>query len=155
MLAGVGLALICLSLTPLALIARAALADVVVEAVLAGASIETRVDGAFIDVRLTPRSVVASWAVAFEPSHHIHALSSVQARVAETLINLCLAVDAGVSSPALARVSVDPIHAVAVQTGIGVALVDVVLAVGAPSAHQASTLVAVGLVLALSSVLAR
>ena len=77
MLAGVGLALICLSLTPLALIARAALADVVVEAVLAGASIQTRVDGAFIDVRLTPRSVVASWAVAFEPSHHIHALSSV------------------------------------------------------------------------------
>ena len=97
----------------------------------------------------------ATRAVALEAGDHVDALSAVQAGAAQALVHLRLAVEARVAGRALAPVLVDAVDALAVEARVGVALVDVVLAVGAPGALGAAALVPVGQVLAGAAVLAR
>ena len=84
----------------------------------------------------TPRPVVTPGAIALEAGDHIDALPSVETRSAQALVNLRLAVEPGVPGQALALVLVDAVDALAVEARVGVALVDVVLAVGAPRALE-------------------
>ena len=82
-------------------------------------------------------------------------ITAVQAGIAQALVNLRFAVDAGVARSALALIAVDLVDAIAIKTGVGGTLVDVMLAVGAVSAFGTAATITVVQIFASSSVFAR
>lgn len=86
-------------------VARPAVADELVESVLASGSVETRVAGALVYVTETPGVVVAARTLTPVAVDQVHAQASVSARVARTLVDVRLTVQSCEACQALARVS--------------------------------------------------
>jgi hypothetical protein len=131
-----------------------ALADELVEAVLAGPAVVARTGSTLVDVRRAGWAVEPTWAVALKSSDDVGASSAVVARRTGALVDLSLAVVAGETGIALAEVPVDAVRTFAVDAGVGEALVDVVLAVLAFSSGRTTAAVSRRTLLALAAVLA-
>ena len=154
-LARVGLAEVALLFTSAAFKSGLAFADEFVEPVFAGAAVQTRARCTLIDVGSTSRAVVTSGTVALESGDDVDAAAAVDTGRGQTFVNFGFTIPAGVAGMAAALVPVDAVSAVAVDAGIGEALVDVELAVLALSSGRTFALISGRKFFTLASVLTR
>lgn len=103
-LARVGAALVEVGLAAFAAVPREAVADELVDAVLAAAAVHARVGGALVHVAEAARVVVAAGTLAAVRVHQVHAHAAVGARVGRALVDVGLAVLAGKAGDALAGI---------------------------------------------------
>lgn len=104
-LAGIRAALVDIRLAPLAAVTGQAVADKLVNPVLASAAVQAGRARALVDVAQTPGVVVTARAFASEAVYHVDATAAVRARIARALVYVGLAVLAGEAGLAFARVS--------------------------------------------------
>jgi hypothetical protein len=101
-LTGIGLAHVDFLLTLAAFITIPALADELVESVLAGGAIKTRVRGAFIHVGLASRPIEAAGTITFVAGDNINAVSSIFTGIIEAFVDFGFTVAASISGTASA-----------------------------------------------------
>ena len=92
MLAWIGLAQVNFFLAPFAFVTIFALAHKVTEAVFTSTTIETRVGCAFVDIGLASGSIESTGALAFVSRYNIDTIASIFTWLAQTLVDLGLAI---------------------------------------------------------------
>lgn len=118
-------------------------------------SVETRIGMTLIYKHFTISSIRPRFASALISIDQIFASSSVSTGIAFALLDLLFANQSRVSRMTDTSESVVTVNAVAVKTWIGIALVDMFLAVLTPSSFATMTLVAVGQIFTSARVFAR
>lgn len=104
---------------------------------------------------MASRSIIASGTVTLERTDHVNAFSTIETGTAETLVDFGLTISAIKTRTAPALIAVDAINTLSVQTGVGIAFIDVVFAVRSPCSFLTPALISIGEIFALSLVLAR
>ena len=92
MLTWVWLAQVYFLFAPFAFITIFALADKVTEAIFTSTTIETRIGGTFIDIRLASRSIESTCTLAFISCYNIDTITPVFTRLTETLVDFSFAI---------------------------------------------------------------